>query len=82
MRTLTGNTTDVEARDGVRSISLSRDGRTLAAATDEKVIRLWDAHTGDVKATLTGHTDSGAVVAFSRAFGREAHCFSCGRKAR
>ena len=29
------------------------------------MIRLWDAHTGDVKVTLTGHTDAGAVVAFS-----------------
>ena len=41
-------------------------GRRLLQATDEQVIRLWDAHTGDVKATLMGHTRSGAVVAFSR----------------
>ena len=37
-------------------------GRTLAAATDEQVIRYGTRTLGDVKATLTGHTDAGAAV--------------------
>ena len=38
---------------------------TIASATDEKVIRLWDVHTGQLKDSLVGHTNRVAAVAFS-----------------
>lgn len=42
---------------------LSPNGRTLAVATDEALVRLWDMPTGKVKATL--QTDRVAAVVFS-----------------
>ena len=65
LKTITGNITELDPSNGVRAISLSPDGRTIAAATDEEVIRLWDIHTGKIKATLKGHTHKTATVVFS-----------------
>ncbi len=49
-----------ESKDGfialARSIVFSPDGKTLFCGTDDG-IQLWDAHTGEYKKTLTGHTD-------------------------
>lgn len=47
-----------------RSIVFSPDGKTLFCGTDDG-IPLWDAHTGEHKKILTGHTDSVATIAFS-----------------
>ena len=49
----------------VNSVAFSPDSVTLASASDDKTIRLWDAQTRQLKATLTGHTDSVNSVAFS-----------------
>ena len=63
--------------DGVTSVSISPDGRTLAAGSLDKVVRLWDTGTGQFLAKLgdgdtaamgqhtSGHGDSVYSVAFS-----------------
>ncbi len=65
----------VEAETGrlVRSIALpvagdwvawSPDGTTLATPASDRKIYLWDAATGDRRATLEGHTNGGVRAAF------------------
>ena len=46
-------------------LAFSPDGDTVATASQDTTVRLWDAHTGAPVATLTGHTDSVEAVAFS-----------------
>jgi hypothetical protein len=58
-RRLTGHT------DEVNWVAYSPDGRTLAAGSDDKTIRLWDIATGKTRTTLRGHTDRVWSVAFS-----------------
>ena len=43
----------------------SPDGKTLASASWDKTIRLWDADSGQLKNTLRGHADWVLSVAFS-----------------
>ncbi|WP_368859467.1 WD40 repeat domain-containing protein, partial [Methylobacterium crusticola] len=59
LQTITGNITDANPSIGVRAIALNPDGRTLAVATDEALVRLWDMPTGKIKTTL----DTGKVAA-------------------
>ena len=51
--------------DVVNSVAFSPDGSTLASASDDNTIRLWDVGTGGHQRTLTGHTDRVLSVAFS-----------------
>src|SRR5918992_142284 len=50
---------------GVVGLSLSRDGRTLVAAGSDGRIRFWDVATGEIRRTLTGHTNAIYVAVFS-----------------
>ena len=51
--------------DGVRSVSFSPDGRTLASGSNDKTVKLWDAADRKQVTTLSGHSDSVLAVAFS-----------------
>ncbi|HEX5888537.1 MAG TPA: hypothetical protein VFY61_07525, partial [Pyrinomonadaceae bacterium] len=52
-------------KPGVIGLSLSRDGKTLLAAGSDGIIRVWDLASGEVKRTLTGHTNSIYKAEFS-----------------
>ena len=49
----------------VYSVAYSPDGSMLASGSHDQVICLWDAATGELKNTLTGHTHRVLSVAYS-----------------
>ena len=49
----------------VSELALSSDGSTLASSSNDDTIRLWDVPSGQLKATLKGHTAKISSVAFS-----------------
>lgn len=46
------------AKPGVIGLSLSRGGKTLVVAGTDGLIRVWDVASGQMRRTLTGHTNS------------------------
>jgi WD40 repeat protein len=48
----------------VGGVAFSPDGKTLATASADKTVKLWDAESGKERATLKGHTDYVSSVAF------------------
>ena len=46
-------------------VVFSKDGRTVAAVSEEGTTKLWDATTGEITATLTGHTGTVTDMTFS-----------------
>ena len=57
--TLRGHTQAVVA------VAYSPDGKTLASASYDGTLKLWDVAGGKERATLKGHTDAVLCVAFS-----------------
>nr|MBK7063829.1 hypothetical protein [Deltaproteobacteria bacterium] len=51
---------------GVRSVALSPDGRTLATSSEDGAVALWDASTGASQGSLDGHQGRVREVIFSR----------------
>jgi WD40 repeat protein len=51
--------------DWVSAVAFSPDGQTVASASQDKTIRLWDAASGAAKQVLEGHRDLVSAVAFS-----------------
>ena len=49
----------------VRSVSFSPNGKTLASAGNDRIIKLWDVATGEVLRTLKGHTGAVESITFS-----------------
>ena len=45
-----------EINIGSSPLTFSPDGQTFASGGTDNTIQLWDPHTGEHKATLTGHT--------------------------
>lgn len=51
--------------DWVYGVSLSPDGRWLATACDDQIVRIWDLRTGKLRRMLAGHEGSVSSVDFS-----------------
>jgi len=51
--------------NGVEAIAFAGDGLTIATASHDRTVRLWDITTGQQRAILAGHTDSVLCLAFS-----------------
>jgi WD40 repeat protein len=53
------------AKPGIAGLTLSHDGKTLLVAAGDGKIRFVDLKTGEVKRTLTGHTNAVYIAHFS-----------------
>jgi WD40 repeat protein len=49
----------------ISAVAFAADGATLAAGCSDGVIRLWDVSSGELRLTLSGHTDTVRHLAFA-----------------
>jgi serine/threonine protein kinase len=52
-------------QETVQSVAFSPNGNTLASASHDRIIKLWDVHSGTLTTTLQGVTSNGKSLAFS-----------------
>lgn len=64
-KTLLGHGPGKYKHSGVTCLALSPDGKTLASGSLDATVKLWDADTGQDRATLKGHNEYLFSVAFS-----------------
>ena len=50
----------------VNSVAFSQDGSRVVSGSDDSIVRIWNATTGEVEVDLRGHTGSVTSVAFSK----------------
>lgn len=67
------------ALGALTDVAWSPDGKLLLGASADRCLRLWDAATGRVRHTLTGHGEKVVAAAFAPPGGGEAdRAFSAG----
>jgi WD40 repeat protein len=58
-------TPTLEHGSSVNSVAFSPDGQTLTSACNDMTVKLWNVATGELRHTLTGHTNRVYAVSFS-----------------
>jgi eukaryotic-like serine/threonine-protein kinase len=70
-----GSVAASEIRSEIRSVAFSPDGRSIVAAGHSGVVKVWDAQTGRVSATFSGHEEFSGLrgVVFGVAWHPQGH---------